>query len=55
MTASLAEHPAPERDDHVHLLGDRHERAREDEAALRVLPAHEGLDPEHVPAGQVER
>ena len=45
------QHPQPERHDEPGLLGKRDEGVRSDQATLRVLPAHQRLDPYH-PAGR---
>jgi len=41
--AGLPQHPVPHRDDQAGLLRDREEVVRRDEAALGMLPPHEGL------------
>ena len=50
LAARLAKDPAADRQDRAVLFGDLDEVARRHEAALRVLPAHEGLDARE-PAG----
>ena len=46
LAAGRFQHPAPDRDDQPGLLGERNERQRRDEAARRVLPADERLEPD---------
>ena len=43
VAARLVQNPLPDRDDQTGLLGERDEVGRRQEAAVRVLPAHEGL------------
>ena len=47
VAARLGQDPAAERVDHPGVLGDADELAGRDKAALRVLPAHERLEPCH--------
>ena len=54
LAAGLAQDPAPDRQDRAVLLGDLDEVAGRDEAALGVLPAHEGLDAGQGAIGQVD-
>ena len=44
LAAALAQHPAADRHDQAHLLGERDELRRRDEAALGVVPAQQRLD-----------
>ena len=44
LRAGLAQHPGADPDDQAALLGQGDELAGRDQAALRVLPAHQGLD-----------
>src|SRR3954452_3764739 len=44
LAAALAQDPAADRHDEAHLLGERDELVRRDEAALRVAPAQQRLD-----------
>ena len=50
--AGLVEHELADRHDQPGLLGQRDELAGRDEAALRVLPAHERLGGDHVAGGE---
>jgi hypothetical protein len=53
VAADLAQHPVAERLDHARPLGDRDEVGGRDElAAHRVAPAHQGLDADHRAIGQ---
>ena len=46
VAATLAQHPAPDRDDQAGLLGERDELPRRDQPALGVAPAQQRLDAE---------
>ena len=50
LAQGLAEYPGTERDDQVRLLGERDELAGGEQAAVRMLPAHERLDAEQLTA-----
>ena len=52
--AGLDQHLLPEFDDPARLFRDLDERARHDDAALRVTPADQGLDAEQLAARQVD-
>ena len=52
--ARLAQHPAAERHDQPALLGERDELVRRDDAARRVLPAHERLDADELAGREVD-
>jgi hypothetical protein len=54
-TTRLTQHPGAECDDLPRLLRYRHEPAGWQQPALRVLPAHERLEPAQVSALQVDR
>ena len=43
LTATLAQHPAPDRDYQAGLLGERDEVVRSDAAALGMAPPHQRL------------
>ena len=47
LAAGLGEQVATERDDEPGLLGHLHELGRGQQAPLRVVPAHEGLEAGH--------
>ena len=44
LAAGLAQDPFADRDDEAALLGERNEVAGRDQAALRMLPAHQRLE-----------
>ncbi len=50
LAAGGAQDPFAERQDHPALLGEGDEGARRDEPAGRVDPAHQGLEPDELPA-----
>src|SRR5262245_38637018 len=54
LPARLAQHPRPDRDDEVRLLGDRHEPAGHHRAEPGVLPAQERLDAVDLAGAKVE-
>ena len=53
LAPGLVQHPAADRDHEADLLGERHELLRRDEAALRVRPANERLEPLDAPRRDV--
>jgi hypothetical protein len=55
LAAGLLQHPVPDVEDHAVELGQRDEVDRGHGAAGGVLPPHEGLDADHLVAGQVHQ
>ena len=55
LRARLRQHPPTELDDQPGLLGERDELARGKEAARRVLPTHQRLEPAHLAGAQPNR
>ncbi len=49
----LVQHPVPQRVHEAHGLGQGDEPVRTQQTADGVLPAHQGLDRDHLPGGEV--
>ncbi len=54
LAAGGEQHPVAERQDQAAFLGDRDELGRANQAALRVAPANQGFDADHLAAEQVD-
>ena len=51
--AGPAQHPVAELDDQAGFFGERNEIGRRDQAALRMVPAHQGFERDDLVAGDV--
>src|SRR5207245_8106707 len=54
LTADLLDHPAADRVDQAHLLGEGDELSRREHPAVGIRPADQGLDPVHVPGPELD-